>query len=94
MKHYKTTTVKILSVGPLVKGDPGQSHDRRNVCFHRIHDGQEMDSFNAYLVGEEAHRATLRLGQLLELTYYSMSNGGKFILGMSPGDEGKVKKEK
>lgn len=80
MKHYKTVQVKIHSVGPLVKGDPGHTHDRRNVSFHRIHDDQVMESFSAYLVGEEAHHATLRLGQLLELTYYSMQDGGKFIV--------------
>ncbi len=82
MKHYKTVQVKIHSVGPLVKGDPGHTHDRRNVSFQRIQDDLVMDSFSAYLVGEEAHYATLTLGRLLELTYYSMSDGGKFILGM------------
>lgn len=82
MKHYKTVQVKIHSVGPLFLGDADHSHDRRNVCFHRIQDELMLDCFNAYLIGEDAHKATLKIGFPLEITYYSMQNGGKFIVDM------------
>lgn len=80
MKQYKTVQVKIHSVGPLVIKDNDNAHNLRNVCFHRYLHGEIPECFNAYLVGEDAQHAILMLGRVIELTYFAMQNGGKFIV--------------
>lgn len=80
MTHYKTILVTLVSVGPLIKGDASQSHDRRLVCYDRIlEDGSYYDRSSVYFTGENAHKATLRFGQRMELTYFAKNDGAKIM---------------
>lgn len=80
MTHYKTILVTLVSVGPLIKGDTNQSHDRRLVSYDRVlPDGRIYDRSSVYFTGESAHHANLRFGHLMELSYYSKSDGSKVM---------------
>ncbi len=80
MKHYKTLLVTLVSVGPLIKGDTEKILDRRLVSYDRVlPDGKVYDRSSVYFTGENALYANLRFGHLMELTYYSMSDGSKIM---------------
>lgn len=80
MTHYKTILVTLVSVGPLIKGDTNQSHDRRLVSYDRVlPNGETYDRSSVYFIGESAHTAYLRFGQHMELTYFAKSDGSKVM---------------
>ena len=80
MYYYKTILVTLVSVGPLIQGDTDKVYDRRLICYDRIlNSGECIERSSVFFTGEDAHLAQLYFGYVMELTFFTKSDGSKIM---------------
>lgn len=77
----RTIRATIVCLGPLTFGVGPEGQDVRCLTVDRVADdgSTKLERLGLFLVGQDAHCATLKLGQVMQITYEVSVKQGRVV---------------